>query len=145
MRSRFVRFVACTAALMTLAIVAHANLRYRRAFVTKYPEVANTRLAECITCHRGTAQMPALNPYGAAFKAAHYTFDDLEKLDSDKDGASNRKEIQALSYPGDPNDKPGKKAPAKPDSSAAPDSARAKPDSTTTDSSASAPDTTKQR
>jgi len=148
MRNRLLRFAACTTALLTLALVAQANPRYRRAFLAKYPKAEGTKLAECTTCHRSVSQMPAINPYGAAFKAAHYTFDDLEKLDSDKDGVSNLAEITALTYPGDPTDKPGvKRAGAKPDSSAAADSVKARPavpDSAASDTSTTAPpDSTK--
>ena len=140
------------AALLALfaALVAQASPRYRRAFLAKYPAVENTKLAECGTCHQATP--PALNPFGAAFKAAHYTFDEIEKVDSDKDGASNVAEIKALTLPGDPTDKPGAKKAgsakadstkgAKAGSSAAKKAAR---DTSATDSSASAPDTSKTK
>src|SRR5262245_65787411 len=107
MRTRFVRFGALAAVTLALllALVAQASPRYRRAFLAKYPPAENTTLGECGTCHQATP--PALNPYGAAFKAAHYTFDDIEKVDSDKDGASNLAEIKALTLPGDSADKPG--------------------------------------
>jgi len=153
MRTPLVRFGALTIVLLLLALVAQASPRYRRAFLAKYPKAENTRLGECTTCHQ--AAPPALNPYGAAFKAAHYTFDDLEKLDSDKDGVTNLAEIKALTLPGDPSDKPGAKkvGPAKPDSTrgAHADSTHARiapNDSTATDSSANAPapaDTTRPK
>ena len=111
MRSRrFAVFVATVVTLLILVLVAQASPRYRRAFLARYPATEGTKLAECRTCH--LALPPANNPYGAAFKAAHFTFDEIEKLDSDKDGATNLAEIKALTYPGDPTDKPGVKGKA---------------------------------
>jgi hypothetical protein len=152
MRIRFVRFgvLAAVGLALLLALVAQASPRYRRAFLAKYPAAENTKLAECGTCHQATP--PALNPYGAAFKAAHFTFDEIEKADSDKDGAANLAEIKALTLPGDPTDKPGAKKKGgakadsthgvKADSSGAQKAAR---DTSATDSSTSAPDTSKTK
>ncbi|HYM81917.1 MAG TPA: hypothetical protein VEY91_10995 [Candidatus Limnocylindria bacterium] len=109
--------------LLTIAVAVQASPRYQRAFVAKYPKTTGTKLAQCQTCH--LVQPPAVNPYGLAFKAAHFKFEPLEPKDSDKDGATNLAEITALTFPGKPADKPKGTA----DSTAA-------PDSTSTDSTA---------
>jgi hypothetical protein len=112
-----------------LAWSAEANLRNRRELVTKYPAIKGTRLDNCTTCH--ALAPPQLNPYGAAWKEARFDFAAIEKADSDGDKFANRAEIDSLTFPGDPKDRPGtRKAP--PDSSArdttlvpaAPDTAR---------------------
>ncbi len=134
------RLLATTLVLsVTASVVSHANLRYKRLFVTAYPKAKGTRLDVCLTCHvspKGTV----LNPYGADLKKAGLKFPAIEAADSDKDGASNRKEIDALTFPGDANDKPG----AKPDSAAA-DSGGARPDrgGAKPDTGKAAPDTTR--
>ncbi|MDD5370418.1 MAG: hypothetical protein PHQ40_15150 [Anaerolineaceae bacterium] len=75
--------------------------------VTKYPGINGTRLDACALCH--TSQVPALNPYGAAYKSNGRdgtAFGAIENLDSDGDGFSNLQEIQALSFPGNAADVP---------------------------------------
>jgi hypothetical protein len=69
--------------------------------------------AQCRTCH---TTPPELNPFGvdtrtAMRKRKSKTFSSaiwkrLAPLDSDKDGASNRREIEASTLPGDPHSKP---------------------------------------
>jgi len=118
--------------LAGLALAAQARPRIKRDFVAAYPKTAGTRLDACVTCHNG--DMTALNPYGAALRKGTFNFAQIEKLDSDGDGISNRKEIDALSFPGDPKDKPG----ARRDSSSADTTAKR-------DSSAARPDTLKKK
>jgi len=133
-----VRRLALVAGLgvLALCVVAEAAPRFQRAFVTKYPSAAKSRLDRCQTCH--TATPPDLNPYGTALKAAHRAFGAIEKADSDQDGFANLVEIKALKLPGDASDKPG----AASDSTRGDTTASAKRDSTAgarSDSSAKAP------
>jgi hypothetical protein len=111
-------------ALLSLAVSAEATLRYRREFVTRYAGAKGTRLDACTTCH-ATAP-PALNPYGRAWKAAKFDFLAIEKADADSDGVANRKEIDALSFPGDRKDKPGARRDTASADSAAKDTAKVK-------------------
>jgi hypothetical protein len=55
-----------------------------------------------------------VNSYGKDFGAANHDFGAIEGKDSDGDGFSNIDEIKALTFPGDPNDNPNKKAEEKP-------------------------------
>lgn len=104
-------FIRAAAALILAvcagALAATAQPRYVRSLTTKYPHVAKTKLADCRTCH--TEQAGVLNPYGKALRDSTLRFAAVEKLDSDRDGATNLKEIQALTFPGDAGDTPGKK------------------------------------
>jgi hypothetical protein len=77
------------------------------SFVTKYPVALGTLMQQCALCH--TNSIPALNPYGAAYKAAGRSvaaFAAIENLDSDGDGFTNIQEINALTFPGDPSSHP---------------------------------------
>jgi hypothetical protein len=123
--------------LAGLALAAQARPRIKRDFVAAYPRTQGTRLDACATCHN--ADMSGLNPYGAALRKGTFNFATIEKLDSDSDGFTNRKEIDALSFPGDAKDRPG----ARRDSASADSAARR--DSTARDSSAARPDTLKKR
>jgi hypothetical protein len=120
-----------------LALAAQARPRIKRAFVAAYPRTQGTRLDACVTCH--SADMPALNPYGAALRRGTSNFAMIERLDSDGDGFTNRKEIDALSFPGDAKDRPG----ARRDSVTVGRGGRR--DSTAQDTSMARPDTLKQR
>jgi hypothetical protein len=69
--------------------------------------------AQCRTCH---TTPPQLNPFGrdmrsvmVKWKSKTFTgaiWRKLAPLDSDKDGASNRREVEAATLPGDPHSKP---------------------------------------
>jgi hypothetical protein len=92
-------------ALAIFALAVQARPLFRREFVAAYPKTAGTRLDACVTCH--TADGSALNPYGMAVRKSMMNFTAAEKLDSDGDGFTNRVEIEALRFPGDPRDRPG--------------------------------------
>ena len=105
-------FTRVTAALILTvtagALAATAQPRYVRSLIAKYPHVAKTKLADCRTCH--IADQPGvLNAYGEALRDSTLRYAAVEKLDSDRDGARNLAEIQALTFPGEASDKPGKK------------------------------------
>lgn len=106
--------VAIATIALVLAWSAEANLRNRRELVTRYPALKGTRLDGCNTCH-ATAP-PQLNPFGAAWKDAGYDFVAIEKLDSDRDRATNRAEIDSLTFPGDSTDHPRRRGSARDDS-----------------------------
>ncbi len=75
--------------------------------VARYPAVVGSRIDSCDLCH--TANIPDLNPFGSAYLNAGRNaaaLATIEGADSDGDGYSNLVEIQALTFPGDPADKP---------------------------------------
>ncbi len=106
------------------------------AFLEAYPDKAGTKLDNCTLCHTGGYEKKpgsrgspgscqwchdsygydksgnisdTLNPYGKDYwkngrNAAALTA--IDSLDSDGDGFSNKQEITALRYPGNPNDDP---------------------------------------
>lgn len=88
-------------------------------FKNTYAPKEGTDLAKampCLVCH---SKMPPtkteLNPYGKDLSKAvagkaldEKILRSIEKLDSDKDGASNIVEIKAGTLPGDPKSKPKK-------------------------------------
>lgn len=122
---------------MVFALGAEARLRTKRLFVEAYPKTKGTKLDDCVTCHESLPPAP-LNPYGSALLRANLAFKAIEKSDADKDGVTNGAEIAALSYPGDPKDRPG----ARRDTVRA-DSARA--DTAKVDSSGILPDSTRRK
>ncbi len=102
-------------------------------FISVYPDKAGTKLDSCNLCHSGSPDKKmgscqwchskygydephgnideTLNPYGMAYKTAGRSsaaVQAIENLDSDGDGYSNKEEIAAIRYPGDPNDDPTK-------------------------------------
>lgn len=133
------------AAVASAAAAVYARPRILREFVARYPHVTGTKLQNCTTCH--SPKPTELNSYGKALKDAALKFAAIERLDSDKDGASNVAEIRAHTYPGDPKDRPG--LPAVADSSAdstkvvRPDSSEARRD--TISRRGGPADTTRQR
>jgi hypothetical protein len=80
-------------------------------FLDVYPQAAGTRLAEtarCSLCHSGSDLVNSANPYRAGWVANGKDFvaNSFEDADSDGDGFTNGQEIAALTFPGDPNDRP---------------------------------------
>lgn len=91
--------------------LAAARSSYLTDFNNLY-STANTKLNSCDTCHVPGGK--TRNPYGAdmdvqllAGKSSPDSLVAIEPLDSDNDGYTNITEINALTFPGDPNDKPG--------------------------------------
>jgi hypothetical protein len=107
-------------------------------FLSAYPDKAGTKLDHCALCHSGgeyekKGEMVSMgscqwchytygydgageisetmNAYGTAYKAAGRNaaaISAIDTQDSDGDGYSNRDEILANTYPGDPDDDPSK-------------------------------------
>ncbi|MCX7771227.1 MAG: hypothetical protein N2202_09155 [Proteobacteria bacterium] len=75
---------------------------YLNSFNTTYG-TKGTVLDSCNLCH---TVKPAVNNYGAAYMNNGYSFKAIENLDSDGDGFTNIAEINARTFPGDPNSKP---------------------------------------
>lgn len=106
-----ITIVSCVA-LTAVATVALATGAWQGVFNKAYKLKAGTALAKagCSACHvKGSTTK--LNPYGKSLKgkkATAATLKAIEKIDSDKDKASNIKEIKAGTLPGDPKSKPGK-------------------------------------
>lgn len=99
--------------VLLLGAVAYALPAYDAAFKALYSPKAGSQLAGagCLLCHaKAPFTKTDLNPYGKdlakqAKPIAAASFKAIENLDSDKDGVSNLKEIQAGTLPGDPASK----------------------------------------
>lgn len=104
-------------AVAVLSTAAFATAAWLKLFNSTYNPKAGTALAgaKCAVCHvKGTTK---LNPYGMELKGkpmAAASLKSIEKMDADKDGASNIAEIKAGTLPGDPASKPAAKKPVKP-------------------------------
>jgi hypothetical protein len=86
---------------------ATANSNDKSQAISKYPFISGTRLDSCSLCH--TTSIPSLNGYGSAYLNNGRNlnaFGLIENQDSDGDGFTNIQEINALFFPGDPNDHP---------------------------------------
>ena len=102
--------------LMVLSGAAIAKPPFLQTFKTTYNIKEGSKLdkAGCGICHAGAP--PKLNPYGkdvqkqmkadGAEAVTEDTLKKIEKLDSDKDKATNIAEIKADTLPGDPASKP---------------------------------------
>ena len=98
--------------LTGLSTVALALPSFVKVFDTTYSIKKDSALgkASCAVCHIGKTMK--LNPYGTDMKKvlseaktkalSESILKKLDSLDSDKDGVTNKKEIQADTLPGDP-------------------------------------------
>lgn len=107
--------------IVTVLCVAPRDSRafssYKTSFNNRYG-TAGTRLDTCLVCHDTSPPGGSFNFYGNAVLNRLASGDsiasalaNIESADSDGDGFSNLVEIQALKFPGDPNDKPVATAP----------------------------------
>jgi hypothetical protein len=72
-----------------------------------FPVMVGSRIDTCALCH--TASVPPLNLFGAAYKAAGRSMAAalaIQNVDTDGDGFTNLQEINAFTFPADPNDHP---------------------------------------
>jgi hypothetical protein len=122
-----------TATLVMAAYSSHQNDQDVNNFLAVYSFAKSTKLDDCSLCHPGgtisgksygscdychktygldgSGTVP-LNSYGQDYEAfgrsqAAFGVIDFQNKDSDGDGKINLEEIQALTFPGDPNDYPG--------------------------------------
>jgi len=91
-------YTVLTAGLIIPA-VAFATPGILKLFIGRYPEVKETQLASCRTCHL-PAETNCLNPYAVALRGNTLDFAAVEAQDSDEDGTSNIEEIKAGQLPG---------------------------------------------
>jgi hypothetical protein len=99
--------VVLTLVWLTQSTAVKANSTDFALALGKYPTISGSAIGSCSLCHTGS--VPALNPYGAAYKTAGRNvaaFAVIENLDSDGDGFTNIVEINAHTFPGDPNSHP---------------------------------------
>ncbi|HVW33041.1 MAG TPA: hypothetical protein VHL53_10920 [Acidimicrobiia bacterium] len=101
------------AGFAVLVSPAMAKPEYLQAFNAKYG-TQGTKLDSCNTCHTTSQDADHLNPYGLDYRKANHDFAAIEGLDSDGDSFKNIDEINAGTFPGDPNDNPNTKAKPKP-------------------------------
>ena len=100
-------------AVALLAAVAYALPTDATTSKTLYSPKAGSKVAAagCLLCHdKAPFTKTGLNAYGKdlakqATPRSAASFKAIENLDSDKDGVSNLKEIQAGTLPGDPTSK----------------------------------------
>lgn len=88
-----------------VALMGAPMVSAKSSFLTSFNQqydTAGTRLDSCTTCHNGEA----VNLYGRAYSGSGKSFAAIENLDSDGDGFTNLVEINALNFPGNPNDHP---------------------------------------
>jgi hypothetical protein len=86
--------------------LARANSTYSGYFNSAYSGSTLAGAANCAVCH---SSVPSLNPFGSDFKnhgKNQAALTAIESLDSDGDGSTNKAEIDAGTYPGDPNSHP---------------------------------------
>lgn len=132
MRLRQLTILLVAAVALTIAAGAQARPKTLRAFVARYPNVTQSKLQNCVTCHSVNGR--ELNSYGSSLMKAGLAFDAIEKVDSDRDGYLNSIEIRKLAFPGDSKDHPGLAAPVDTTADSTrtlrPDSTSARPDTT---------------
>jgi len=100
--------------VLLICSVACATIFWQRTFDDLYKPKAGTPLAKarCLICHTNSSGGDGLNAYGKALngkRATAASLKSIEKLDSDKDGATNIAEIKAGLLPGNPKSKPSSK------------------------------------
>ena len=83
--------------------IAMAEIPYLTAARLEYPSIIGTPLNSCSLCHSSGDNR---NPYGSDFGSFGHNFQSIENEDSDDDGFSNITEIDALTFPGNPNSFP---------------------------------------
>jgi len=108
-KSRFTFLIVLVITACTFRI-AFAKDSYTTSFNTRYGTSGTkngTTLGSCITCHYQTDGKGGENAYGLDYRNNARNFAAIEPLDSDRDGFTNLEEINAGSFPGDPNSQPG--------------------------------------
>ena len=86
--------------------LARANSTYSGYFNSAYTSSSLAGPGNCAVCH---TSVPSLNPFGSDFKnhgKNQAALTAIESLDSDGDGSTNKVEINAGTFPGDPNSHP---------------------------------------
>jgi len=101
MNNKLIVILLLAAVVLMGTQMASARPSYLTSFNQHY-DTAGTRLDSCATCHNGEAR----NPYGRAYAGSGRNFVAIENLDSDGDGFMNLVEINALTFPGKPDDYP---------------------------------------
>jgi hypothetical protein len=84
--------------------MAAAKSSYLTSFNQHY-DTGSTKLDSCVICHSGQSG-GSLNLYGRAYSGSGRNFTSLEAFDVDEDGYTNLEEINALTFPGNPDDYP---------------------------------------
>lgn len=107
-RKIIVLLIIAVAVFMAVVQEAASRQSYLVNFEQKYPWTIDSRIGTCILCHFENPQNNtfAWNPYGEDFRKSG-NFSLIESIDSDNDGYTNIEELKDLTFPGDPNDKPG--------------------------------------
>lgn len=107
MRRKTVRIAGIVVALACGGSRALAVPSYLVGFGARYAS-SEPGVKACILCHAPAG--PPLNPYGRDFAAADHRFVAIEAMDSDRDGFTNRVEIESGTLPGDRRSRPRRTA-----------------------------------
>jgi hypothetical protein len=99
------RLVLAIVITVCAVATAYALPAYLANFESTYSTAKGSSIDTCSLCHASLSTY-ARNPYGLAFAANGRSFPAIESLDSDGDGFTNIQEINAKTFPGDPNSKP---------------------------------------
>jgi hypothetical protein len=91
------------ALLLMLSPIASAHTEYLSAAELVYPNIVDTSLDSCSLCHSTGFNR---NSYGSDYGLFGHNFQSIENEDSDADGFLNGTEIDALTFPGNPNSFP---------------------------------------
>ncbi len=102
---RYGILMAVCVSILAFAPTVHAESAYLDDFIAAYPAANGTRIDQCIICHTVNGSS-SRNTYGAAWRSNGHNFANVANLDSDGDGFTNIQEINALTFPGNANDKP---------------------------------------
>ncbi len=97
MKKRLTRIILAVALIIPATTFATPGIM--KMFISKYPEVKESQLASCRTCHL-PANDNCLNGYAVSLRENSLDFGAVEELDSDEDGTSNIEEIKAQQLPG---------------------------------------------
>jgi hypothetical protein len=91
--------------LVLLAFIIIIGLSVPGSAYTSYgDEIPGVLNGQCIVCHEETTGGP-INSYGIDYGKSD-SIDDIEFMDSDSDGFSNKEELEKGFLPGDPTDFP---------------------------------------
>lgn len=111
---RTVSLAAIVFGIMLISTSAFATMQWYKTFTKTYKPASGSALknAQCAVCHMKPNGQGELNPYGKELKGkkiSDASLKAIEKLDADKDGFSNIKEIKSGTLPGNANSKPAHK------------------------------------
>lgn len=92
---------------LTLLFIVSAMFPLAYSIPLYMQELPQAFKDECTTCHVSPSGMGGVNRFGAAFANAGHSLASISTADSDGDGYTNREELAAGTFPGNPDSHPG--------------------------------------